>query len=136
VLEQEGLIGALHQRLDAVEGRANVQARLLADEVIHLPLPVEMALYQISQEALNNALRHARAANVTVHLGREGQAVVLEIIDDGCGFNPAPVGQSGMGLDNMHQRAKEIGAVLNILSKPGEGTRVKVVVEEGVRSRL
>jgi len=72
VLEQEGLVGALHLRLAAVEGQAGVQARLLADENVSLPLPLAEALYQIAQEALNNTLKHARAGRVTVYLKREG----------------------------------------------------------------
>jgi len=129
-LEQDGLIGALHKRLAAVEGRADIQARLLADDGIHLPLPEEATLYQIAQEALNNALRHAHATTVTVHLGREGRQVILEIMDDGCGFDPESVAHGGMGLGNMRQRAEQIGGVLKITSVPGTGTRVKVSLPE------
>jgi signal transduction histidine kinase len=111
-----------------VEGRSHVQARLLADESIELPAPVEEALYHIAREALNNALKHARAASVSITLSRQDGQVVLEIIDDGCGFDPASVGQAGMGLTNMRERADSIGGALTVTSKPGAGTRVTVIL--------
>jgi signal transduction histidine kinase len=126
VLAEEGLVGALHLRLAAVEGRASVQARLLADETITLTQMVEEALYQIAQEALNNTLRHAGATAVTVYLSREKERVVLEIIDDGCGFTPPAPDNGGMGLHNMQQRAAAIHADLKITAVPGQGTRVRV----------
>ncbi|HNT76713.1 MAG TPA: histidine kinase [Anaerolineae bacterium] len=129
-LEQEGLVSAIHQRLSAVEGRATIRARLLADEGLHLPPPVEAALYQITREALNNTLRHARADAVTVTLRQDGAAVWLEIVDDGCGFDRAALPPGGMGLLNMRARAQEIGGELEIVTQPGQGTRIKVVIQE------
>jgi PAS domain S-box-containing protein len=65
VLEREGLVGALQQRLDAVEGRSGVETRLRVEGTLELPAPVEEELYRIAQEALNNALKHAAATLVT-----------------------------------------------------------------------
>jgi len=130
VLAEEGLVGGLHQRLAAVEGRSNVQTRLLADESIELPAPVEEALYHIAREALNNALKHAQAASVSVTLGHQDGPVVLEIVDDGCGFDPETVGQAGMGLITMRERAESIGGALTVTSKPGAGTRVTVILAD------
>jgi signal transduction histidine kinase len=129
-LEQDGLMGALHKRLAAVEGRTNIQTRLLADDGIHLPLPVEATLYQIVQEALNNSLRHAHATTVTVYLRHEADQVILEIMDDGCGFDLGVIAPGGMGLSNMQQRAEQIGGKLKITSVPGTGTRIKVSLSE------
>lgn len=128
VLEAEGLIGALHQRLAAVEGRSDVRARLLQDDRIHLPLAAEEALFRIAQEALNNTLRHSRAANVTVYLGREEDRVILEVIDDGCGFDLESVGEGRMGLANMRARAAAVGGEFAIRTLPGHGTRLKVTL--------
>jgi signal transduction histidine kinase len=130
IVKDEGLVAALHLRLAAVEGRADVQARLLADETIHLPQPVEEAFYQITQEALNNALKHAHSQSVTVYLGRETRDVVLEVIDDGCGFDLAQVQPGGFGLNGMTERASAIGAQLKVLSFPNQGTRIRVVFPE------
>jgi signal transduction histidine kinase len=120
-LEQAGLIDALELRLAAVEGRSDVKAQLVADQDIRLPLSIEMAFYHIAQEALNNSLKHAQAAHVTVTLQRSPAGVVLEVVDDGRGFDPGQAGQGGMGLGNMQARAREIGACLEILSQPGQG---------------
>jgi signal transduction histidine kinase len=129
ILEQEGLVSALELRLAAVEGRADVETQLLADESLRLPPPVETAFYHIAQEALNNALKHARASTVTVSLQRIDPSVVLEIADNGGGFDPAQPRRGGMGLGNMHARAQAIGAALEIASSPGQGTRVRVLLE-------
>jgi signal transduction histidine kinase len=128
-LEEEGLVGALHTRLAAVEGRFDVEARLLADGDVDLPMPVQHALYQIAQEALNNVLRHALARSVTITLTCQDRGAVLEIVDDGCGFDPDSVPDGRMGLVNMRDRAREAGGTLEIVSAPGAGTRVRVVVE-------
>jgi signal transduction histidine kinase len=129
-LEAEGLLGALHQRLAAVEGRVGMQTRLLADETISLTIEQQTDLYYIVQEALNNILRHAGAHSITVYLGREEKQVVLEILDDGCGFDPSRVTHGGMGLPNIKQRATNLGGTLKISSIPNQGTRIRVVLEE------
>jgi nitrate/nitrite-specific signal transduction histidine kinase len=129
VLEEDGLLGALHQRLDAVEKRAGISARLIADEIIELPHAVEEGLYRIAQEALNNSLKHASAADVVVRIGTRDGKVVLEVEDDGRGFDLDTVGfNHGMGLANMRDRAEELGGSIEIRSEPGRGTLVKVEV--------
>ena len=130
VLEEDGLLGALHQRLDAVERRAGISARLLADEIVELPHSVEEGLYRIAQEALNNALKHADAAGVVVRIGTRNGKVVLEVEDDGRGFDLSAVEfDRGMGLANMRERVAELGGSIDIRSVPGRGTLVKVEVE-------
>jgi len=125
-LERDGLVGALRQRLDAVEQRAGVEARLVMDDLIELPARIEEELYRIAEEALNNALKHAAAATVTVRLCLEADMVVLEIADDGRGFDPDVAARGGgMGLINMRERARQIGGCLSIVSAPGRGTTVK-----------
>ena len=126
-LDTEGLIGALQQRLDAVEKRTGVEARLILDGIIELPPSLEEELYHLSQEALNNALKHAAATSVTVRFASDGESIDLEIEDNGRGFNPEMVSQSGgMGLVGMREREERLGGSLAILSSPGNGTKVKV----------
>lgn len=129
-LEQEGLINALDLRLAAVEGRSDIKAQLIADDNINLPLPVETALFHIAQEALNNSLKHASASNVTVFFTHIRDGIKMDITDDGVGFDKDKLIPGGMGLDNMKDRAKEIGASLNITTKPGGGTKVTVLIED------
>jgi PAS domain S-box-containing protein len=127
--KEEGLISALHRRLTAVEGRANVQYRFLAPEQLDLPIHQQMILFQIAREALNNALRHAFAKNISVQLEQFENEVVLEITDDGVGFDvQAYTQQGGMGLANIKEMAEQIHAQLELSSKPGDGFALKVRV--------
>jgi PAS domain S-box-containing protein len=127
VLRREGLVGALQQRLDAVEKRAGIDARLLVDGEVELPASVEEALYRIAQEALNNALKHAGASNVTVYVHSHDGNVELEVVDDGTGFDLNTAGEDGgLGLTSMRERTETIGGELKVVSAPGEGTRVRV----------
>jgi signal transduction histidine kinase len=132
-LKVEGLVRALRQRLEAVEGRAGVEARVVvvdADEFGRLPRDVELGLYRIAQEALNNALKHAAATTVVVHLRKANGRVELEVVDDGLGFQPEAVrDRGGMGLESICQRAEGLGGTATIRSAPGEGTSVKVVAD-------
>ncbi|MBW7885697.1 MAG: GAF domain-containing sensor histidine kinase, partial [Caldilineaceae bacterium] len=128
-LEKEGLLGALYQRLAAVEKRAGIDARLVVDEVFELSPRLEAALYRITQEALNNALKHAGASAVTVSFHRENGQIVLEIHDNGKGFVvEGGDGQGGLGLGTMRARVEQIGGTLAIQSTPGDGTTVRVQV--------
>ncbi len=129
VLEEEGLLGALHQRLDAVEKRAGISARLLTDEIVELPQAIEEGLYRIAQEALNNALKHAQASNVVVRISTRNEKIVLEVEDDGQGFDVGAVNiDGGMGLTNMRHRAEDLGGSIEICSQPGGGAMIRVMI--------
>lgn len=127
-LEREGLVAILHQRLAAVEGRADIKARLVADDKITLSLDKQVALYYIAQEALNNVLKHANAKSVKVLLGKKRGKVTLEVQDDGQGFATEAMGRGGMGVRNMKERAAKINGKLKITSSPGKGTKIVVAV--------
>jgi signal transduction histidine kinase len=123
----------LHQRLAAVEGRADVQARLLADDLPDLPLPIAEALYYIAQEALNNTLNHAHAASVSVHLHLKGEQLILEVTDSGRGFDLA-INRGGLGLTHMRERAEQLGGSIEINSMPGLGTTIRVKLNLMIKS--
>jgi PAS domain S-box-containing protein len=97
-----------------------------------LPNEVEINLYRITQEALNNAYKHARATRLDVLLERRGQSAVLVIEDDGVGFDrsaaPIPDTHGGAGLVGMQERAALMGGTLEIETAPGKGTSVFVEV--------
>jgi two-component system, NarL family, sensor kinase len=131
---KEGLVSSLHHRLAAVEGRADIKARLLTDENIELSKDSEIALYYIAQEALNNILRHAHAKSVSVNLKQTRQNVILEIIDDGNGFNIKKIDNSGMGLRNMKERTQQINGKIKIVSAVGKGTKITVTVSRKGRA--
>lgn len=136
VLGQVGLVQALRQRLDAVERRAGIDARLEIGEPLLLSPTVEENLYRICQEALNNALKHAAARSVVVRLRREGAVVLLEVSDDGIGFAPPqPEGGAGLGLNHIRERAAQINAGLQIETALDQGTTVRVsLLERGLES--
>jgi signal transduction histidine kinase len=129
ILEQVGLVAALQARLNSVEGRANLQTRLITDGVGDLPAPVEQALYRIVQEALNNVLKHAHAQHVTVRLQRASTAVLLDINDDGVGFEASTTDATGgMGLRGIAERAAQLAGKFSLQSAAGAGTYVHVEV--------
>jgi signal transduction histidine kinase len=129
VLEEEGLIAALQARLAAVEERVGVKTEFIVEGESRLPPEIEEGLYRIGQEALNNAMKHARASNIRICLRQAERAVSLEIADDGIGFDPTTAGkQGGLGLLAMEERAAELGGQLSVRSKPREGTAVLVEV--------
>lgn len=130
-LAEEGLAGALQQRLEAVETRANVEAQLVIEgDIEDLPEVVEEQLFRIAQEALNNALKHSSASLLTVHIRADEDTVELVVIDDGEGFDVAEAeDEAGMGLKIMEERAEELEGELVVASEVGEGTTVKVTID-------
>jgi signal transduction histidine kinase len=127
ILEELGLVAALQARLQAVEGRAGLRTEFKTNVEERLPSDVEEGLYRIALEALNNALRHAQASNIEVHLRQDELGTTLEIADDGIGFDLATARErGGMGLAAMEERAAELGGRLTVESAAGEGTSVRV----------
>jgi signal transduction histidine kinase len=83
----------------------------------------------ILREAISNSLRHSGARTITVHAQRGEGSVMLAVQDDGAGFDPAAAaGTQGHGLANMQARAEALGGSLKVVSAPGNGTRVLLVL--------
>ncbi len=137
-LETLGLAEAIEQRLEAVERRAGLEARLITEGEIELSSEIEEELYRIAQEALNNALKHAMASKVSVTLQAQESTICLVVKDNGQGFDPAEVkDKGGLGLVSMKERAEKIDGQLIVLSTPDEGTEIKITAplkEEGTSS--
>jgi signal transduction histidine kinase len=127
ILAREGLVRALQQRLSSVEGRAGVRSQLIVEGEVKLPPTLEDALFQVAQEALNNALKHAVASKVTVHLAAsDDEHVIMRVEDDGRGFDPeAAFDSGGMGLTGMRERVESLGGVLAVQSVLSQGTIVE-----------
>ncbi len=129
MLKTEGLAAAIQARLDAVEARVGMETEFRTQGDNRLSSAVEEGFYRIAQEALNNALKHAQAGRVAVHLESSDLLATLEIIDDGVGFDPTAAEEGGgFGLRTMAERAARLGGTLTLESKPGHGTRVRVEV--------
>lgn len=128
-LERDGLAAALEKRFEAVEKRSGIKTQINLDMGEGLPPKVEDSLYRIAQEALNNALKHAHADQVSVTLTRNEDRVELEVRDNGVGFDVNdPTGGGGLGLKGMQERTDQIEGRLILSSAPSEGTCVKVEV--------
>jgi signal transduction histidine kinase len=128
LLEEHGLYGALQSRLGAVESRAGLVTELQGEGAERLPPETEQELYRLAQEALNNVLKHAHASRVAVRLDVSTDRAVLEVADDGVGFEPYLRGGDGFGLPGMRERVERLGGTLQVESEPGAGTRVRVEV--------
>jgi two-component system sensor histidine kinase UhpB len=91
---------------------------------------VETVCFRIAQEAFTNTIRHAHAHRVKIHLAYLSQKVLLQIQDDGIGFDPTKrqIGQPGLGLAGMQERAESVGGILRIDSSPGHGTLVECTI--------
>jgi signal transduction histidine kinase len=125
--EEEGLVAAIQTRLDAVEGRVGLVTNFVVKGEVSLPLQVEEGLYRITQEALNNVLKHAQAKSVAITLSQDKNMVHLEVADDGVGFDAVKACEAGcMGLHSMKERAQEMDAEFEIISQLGSGARVIV----------
>jgi two-component system nitrate/nitrite sensor histidine kinase NarX len=107
-------------------GRTNIPANLNLVGKGNLPAEVQVAIYRICQEALNNIAKHARASKVEVNLNQEETAIELRILDDGLGFDLGQALSGHYGLSMMRERAEAVGAVFSIKSRPGHGTELHV----------
>ncbi|MDR3578086.1 MAG: PAS domain S-box protein [Anaerolineaceae bacterium] len=122
----DGLATAIKRRLDSVESRSGIAVQFnFSGDLNLLSKPEEIELYHIAQEALNNSLKHAQASRIEISLFVQGEQVILEIDDNGCGFNPQEPPSEGMGLANMTDRARKLGGELEVYSFSGKGTRIK-----------
>lgn len=144
-LEEEGLLGALFRRLETVERRAGIEARLIVTDerdrvtpsrvdgraatadFYHLPPVVELELFRVAQEALNNVLKHSGAKNVIVRLQLGEETLSMAIEDDGRGFDPdTDPEETGFGLLGLRERAEQLGGSARFESSPGAGTTIRI----------
>lgn len=129
ILDKEGLITALQNRLFSVENRAGLKSNLKSNLMWRLSSEVEEGLYRIAHEALNNTIKHAHAKNILISIQQESASVSMEISDDGIGFDPETARREGsLGLNNMQERARSQGWQFHVESSPGNGARVHVEV--------
>jgi len=119
----------LKQLCESFIGRARLPVQLNVEGKRPLPPDVQLAYYRITQEALNNIVKHAKATQVIVTLRME-DVVRLSIVDNGVGFDPASVPPNHLGTKIMRERAEAIGATYSLYSEPGEGTQISVTWEE------
>jgi signal transduction histidine kinase len=125
--DQENLLRGLQRLVDEFRANSNAEVLLSGNEtsVISLPTSHATALFHICQEALANIAKHSKATRVEVNLWSTEERVVLEVTDDGRGFETARINASlGHGLNNMDRRARKVGGDVELTSTPGVGTAV------------
>lgn len=129
-LEVEGLVAALTRQADALRVRHSLEVAISFAPEPELSLAAKEALYRVAQEALNNVVRHAAARRVEISLQHENGCLLLEICDDGRGFDAAQSFPGHLGLHSMRERLQAIGGTLEIESTLGAGTRVQVEIRD------
>jgi len=126
VLTQTRFEDLLRQLTEALVGRARLPIQLNIEGQRNLDPDVQVALYRIAQEALNNVAKYARASQVWVDVQLGPGGVQLSVRDNGIGYDPSTLRPDSLGLSIMRERAEGIGAELVITSQPGQGTQVEV----------
>ncbi|HSV85050.1 MAG TPA: PAS domain S-box protein, partial [Levilinea sp.] len=117
----------LRQLTEALIGRSRINIELSAEGERKLPADVQVGLYRLAQEALNNVVKHAKASQAFITLRCTDETVRLAVADNGTGFDPSTVTADHLGLKIMRERAEAIGAKLTIYSEPGEGTQISII---------
>src|SRR5690606_18646518 len=120
------LADLLSQLVDAFSSKSSTEIELNIEGQPELTPEVRIALYRITQEALNNIMKHARARHASITLRPTPEGTELRITDDGRGFDPSALKPNHLGLGIMHERAALIGATLEIDTGKGRGTTITV----------
>jgi PAS domain S-box-containing protein len=134
ILEDLGLQSALKYLIDGVSKHYTVSQAFEVKDLDHLfPSEAQITIYRIFQECLTNISKHAGATKVSIAIKEQDGFISLVFEDNGAGFDPSQVSARrasvrGLGLAALDERARMLGGVLNIRSKPGSGTRVTCVI--------
>ena len=124
-LEDDGLAPALEQLAEMTQTLTGINCEFRAEGPVHIHDRVASAnLYRIAQEAVNNAVKHAKPARISIDLEGVEEEITLTISDDGPGFTPGKANGRGMGLHIMNYRARLIGASLDVRRGLAKGTTV------------
>lgn len=131
ILDDLGLRAALVFLAQGVAQRTDIKATVVGEMRGRPPTAVELAVYRVAQEAITNALRHARGlSTIMIHLGRSRGELKCTIQNDGAGFDCDAVmgdrSRTGLGLLGMHERVRSAGGTLQIRSTPQDGTTVEI----------
>ena len=127
-LAQEGLLAAIEKQVASTRARYGVAVDAALEGEPDVPLSIKEVLYRVAQEALHNVVKHARATHVDLYLGTVGGAIVLDLRDDGQGFDPAGEFPGHLGLKSMRERVDRVGGTISIESEPGLGAHLRVEI--------
>lgn len=124
-LAREGLVAALTKQGEALAARHEIEIVLSLCDEPEAPLATKEAAYRIALEALQNTVKHARAGRLEVRLACTAESLVLEVADNGAGFDPQAPYPGHLGLQSMRERAQSVDGVLEIVSAPGRGAQIR-----------
>ncbi len=125
-----GLQPALEQELKHIEKTGRFKTHLQASGTAFSPgVQKEMVLFRIAQEALNNAVKHSCAKNIHIDLAYLPSSIILQVTDDGKGFENTDKKQTGIGLTSMQNRAALIGGIFSLHSTREQGVSVSVEIK-------
>jgi signal transduction histidine kinase len=130
-LREEGLAAAIRKQAEGVSARTEIAVEVrLPKKPITLAGDVEEQVYRVVQEALANIAKHSRARNAVVHLRRapNGHQLIVEVIDDGVGFDQSLPQPGHMGLRTMAQRMEQLGGSVMVDTSRGRGTRIAATI--------
>lgn len=128
-LAQQNLTALIEQLSSSIQSRTNMRIVTELDEIAKLNPEVQVALYRIIQEALNNVTKHAQARQVHVRLAKDAHQIQLSIADDGKGFDLNDIEPTSLGVGIMRERAESIDASFEIESQRGSGTQIRVILK-------
>lgn len=134
-LESEGLVAALEKQVSSLHARHAIEVDFIECEEPDLPLPVKEAVYRIAQEAIHNTVKHAQATALRIQLECSDTELVLELHDNGLGFDPNGSFPGHLGLKSMRERAMKLDGTVSIESEPGNGVFVRAEIPIGRYSR-
>ena len=118
----------LAKQATALQTRYHIAVDTVFDEEPDASLTIKEVLYRVSQEALNNTVKHANASKIVVSLSGDGGLLGLEISDNGKGFDPNSDFAGHLGLRSMRERLEQVGGTLTITSSSCHGTQITAVV--------
>ncbi len=127
-LQLEGLVAALSKQAGAMQARYSIQVETSLCDEPEVSLAIKEAIYRISQEALNNVVKHAQASRVDLRLSHPGETLVLEVSDNGHGFDVNAAHPGHLGLSSMRERAEKLGGGLQMESTAGQGVHIRVEI--------
>jgi len=127
-LEVEGLVAALMRQGTALQARHGIAVTMEPCNEPALSLRAKLELYRVAQEALHNTVKHAQAHAVELRLSSTSAGILLEIQDDGIGFDTDAPFPGHLGLRSMSERITSLGGTLSIESAPRQGTRISATI--------
>ncbi len=133
ILDEMGIVSAIRSLISESAAKAGFNSELkIEGKPRRLPPDIELGVFRIAQEAVHNIVHHAKATQVRINITFTGEDILLEIADNGVGFDtsvlPVPNGGNHIGLLTMQERAEMLYGKLTLASAPGKGTKVKAVI--------